>query len=110
MDKRRPLCGIRRGVDCVPTRTHGKSSVSPERIATEVDGRRLSLSNLEKVLWPETGFTKGEMIHYYAKIADVMLPHIQDRPITLKRFPERSGRDGVLREARVRPSAGMGQD
>jgi bifunctional non-homologous end joining protein LigD len=66
--------------------------VSPERVETEVDGRRLSLSNLEKVLYPATGFTKAQVIDYYARIADVMLPHIQDRPLTLKRYPD--GVDG----------------
>jgi bifunctional non-homologous end joining protein LigD len=61
--------------------------VSPERVETEVDGRRLTLSNLEKVLYPATGFTKGEVIRYYAEIAEVMLPHILGRPMTLKRYP-----------------------
>jgi bifunctional non-homologous end joining protein LigD len=61
--------------------------VSPDRVETEVDGRRLALSNLEKVLYPATGFTKGEIIRYYAEIAEVMLPHIQERPMTLKRYP-----------------------
>ena len=41
---------------------------------TEVEGRRLALSNLEKVLYPATGFTKGEVLHYYATVADVLLP------------------------------------
>jgi bifunctional non-homologous end joining protein LigD len=61
--------------------------VSPDRVETEVDGRRLTLSNLEKVLYPAAGFTKGEIIRYYAEIADVMLPHIAERPMTLKRYP-----------------------
>jgi len=61
--------------------------VSPDRVETEVDGRRLTLSNLEKVLYPAAGFTKGEIIRYYAEIAEVMLPHIQERPMTLKRYP-----------------------
>ncbi len=56
-------------------------------IHTEVDGRDLKLTNLEKVLWPETGFTKGEMVEYYAQIADVVLPHLYNRPLTLKRYP-----------------------
>jgi bifunctional non-homologous end joining protein LigD len=47
----------------------------------------LSLSNLEKTLYPESRFTKGDVIDYYAHIAEVMLPYIQDRPITLKRYP-----------------------
>jgi bifunctional non-homologous end joining protein LigD len=53
----------------------------------EVDGRTLALSNLEKVLYPAAGFTKGQVIDYYARIAPVMLPHLKSRPITLKRHP-----------------------
>jgi bifunctional non-homologous end joining protein LigD len=53
----------------------------------EVDGRQLSLTNLEKVMYPSTGFTKGQVIDYYARIAPVMLPHLKGRPITLKRYP-----------------------
>jgi bifunctional non-homologous end joining protein LigD len=53
----------------------------------EVEGRRLSLSNLDKVLYPESGFTKGEVIDYYARIAPVLLTHLGDRGITLRRFP-----------------------
>jgi bifunctional non-homologous end joining protein LigD len=53
----------------------------------EVDGRTLALSNLEKVLYPAAGFTKGQVIDYYARIAPVMLPHLKSRPITLKRYP-----------------------
>jgi bifunctional non-homologous end joining protein LigD len=62
--------------------------VSPERVDTEVDGRHLSLSNLAKVLYPETGFTKGQVIEHYARVADVMLPHLRDRAITMKRYPD----------------------
>jgi bifunctional non-homologous end joining protein LigD len=61
--------------------------MSPERVETEVDGRRLSLSNLDKVLYPETGFTKGAIIDYYARIAPVMIPHLADRPVTFRRYP-----------------------
>jgi bifunctional non-homologous end joining protein LigD len=53
----------------------------------EIDGRQLKLSNLDKVLYPEVGFTKGEVIDYYARIAPVMLGHIADRGVTLRRFP-----------------------
>ena len=56
--------------------------------AVEVDGRRLVLSNLDKVLYPETGFTKGEVIDYYARVADVLLPHLRARPISFQRFPD----------------------
>jgi len=52
----------------------------------DVDGRRLRLTSLEKVMYPETGMTKGEMIAYYAEIAPVMLPHVAGRPITRKRW------------------------
>jgi bifunctional non-homologous end joining protein LigD len=52
-----------------------------------VEGRRITLSNLDKVLYPETGFTKADVIDYYARIAPVMLPHLQDRPLTMRRFP-----------------------
>jgi bifunctional non-homologous end joining protein LigD len=54
----------------------------------EVDGRELSLTNLDKVMYPATGFTKGEVIDFYARIAPVILPHISGRPMTLKRYPE----------------------
>jgi len=53
----------------------------------EVQGRRLELSNLDKVLYPEAGFTKGQVIDYYVRIAPVLLPHLKDRPLTMKRYP-----------------------
>jgi bifunctional non-homologous end joining protein LigD len=53
-----------------------------------VDGRTLSLSNLDKVLYPVVGFTKGEVIHYYSEVAGAMLPHIEGRCITLRRWPD----------------------
>ncbi len=53
----------------------------------EVDGKKLDVSNLEKVLYPETGFTKGDVIDYYIKISPHLLPHLHNRPITLKRYP-----------------------
>jgi bifunctional non-homologous end joining protein LigD len=54
----------------------------------EVDGRELKLTNLDKVLYPEAGFTKGEVVDYYAKVAPAMVPHLTGRPVTLRRFPE----------------------
>jgi bifunctional non-homologous end joining protein LigD len=53
----------------------------------EVGGRQLKLSNLDKVLYPATGFTKGQVIDYYARIAPVLVPHLAGRPLTLKRYP-----------------------
>ncbi|MER5449523.1 non-homologous end-joining DNA ligase [Streptomyces sp. NPDC002764] len=55
---------------------------------TEVEGRRLALSNLEKVLYPQTGFTKAEVLHYYAGNAEVLLPHLRDRPVSFLRYPD----------------------
>jgi bifunctional non-homologous end joining protein LigD len=57
------------------------------RVEVEVEGRRLSLSNLDKVMYPAVGFTKGQVIDYYTRIAPVVLPHLRDRPLTLKRYP-----------------------
>lgn len=62
------------------TRTGGSGQVT-------ISGRRLSLTNLEKVLYPETGTTKGEVIDYYTRIAPAMLPHVADRAVTRKRWP-----------------------
>jgi bifunctional non-homologous end joining protein LigD len=53
----------------------------------EIEGKHLSLTNLDKVLYPKTGFTKGQVIDYYARIAPVLLPHLRDHPLTLKRYP-----------------------
>ncbi|CAM5679962.1 non-homologous end-joining DNA ligase [Streptomyces aurantiogriseus] len=58
---------------------------------TEVEGRRLALSNLEKVLYPATGFTKAEVLHYYATVADALLPHLRDRPLSFLRYPDGPG-------------------
>ncbi|WP_225834824.1 non-homologous end-joining DNA ligase [Streptomyces sp. NK08204] len=55
---------------------------------TEVEGRRVALSNLPKVLYPETGFTKGELLHYYATTAGVLLPHLRDRAVSFLRYPD----------------------
>ena len=59
----------------------------PPRVEVEVEGRKLSLSNLDKVMYPATGFTKGQVIEYYTRVAPVLLPHLRDRPLTLKRYP-----------------------
>jgi bifunctional non-homologous end joining protein LigD len=59
-----------------------------ENRVVEVDGRELKLTNLDKVLYPQAGFTKGEMVDYYAKVAPAMIPHLAGRAVTLRRFPE----------------------
>jgi bifunctional non-homologous end joining protein LigD len=70
--------------------------VSPEdkvgKATVQVDGRTLTLTNLAKVLYPDDGFTKAEVLDYYQRVAPALLPHIAGRPVTLKRYPE--GVDG----------------
>ena len=61
--------------------------MAAKRQEIEVAGHRLSLSNLDKVLYPEAGFTKGHVIDYYTRVAPVLLPHLRGRPLTLKRYP-----------------------
>jgi bifunctional non-homologous end joining protein LigD len=59
---------------------------------TEIDGREIRLSNLDKVFWPEEGYTKGDLLAYYRNVAELILPHLRDRPLTMKRMPD--GIDG----------------
>jgi bifunctional non-homologous end joining protein LigD len=59
-----------------------------EKAQLVVEGRKLSVSNLDKVLYPKVGFTKGQVIDYYIRIAPVLLPHLKDRPLTMKRYPD----------------------
>jgi bifunctional non-homologous end joining protein LigD len=59
----------------------------------EIEGRRLPLTNLKKVLWPESGRTKAWLIEYYVNVAPTLLPHLRGRPVTLRRFPD--GVDGA---------------
>src|SRR3954469_23424066 len=65
----------------------------PEKAQLVVEGKQLAVSNLNKILYPKVGFTKGQVIDYYLRIAPVLLPHLRDRPLTLKRYP-----NGVDRE------------
>jgi len=62
--------------------------VSPERATVDVDGHPVAVSNLHNVLYPSTGFTKGDLLDYYVRIAPVLLPHVRDRPLTVKRLPD----------------------
>jgi len=59
-----------------------------EKTYVSIEGRELQLSNLDKVLYPESGFTKGDVIKYYSVIAPALLVHLKDRPVTLKRYPD----------------------
>ena len=60
-------------------------------IPVEVDGRTLTMGNLEKVMYPRTGTTKGEVLNYYARVAPVLLPHLADRAVTRIRWPHGTG-------------------
>jgi len=60
----------------------------PEGRIVEVDGRELKLTNLDKVLYPQAGFAKGEVVDYYAKVGPTLVPHLNGRAVTLRRFPE----------------------
>ena len=80
----------------------------PERVRVSIDGHQLELSNLDKVLYPETGFTKGEVIDYYVRVAPYLLPHLAGSAADPHPLPERSGRGQLLREEQARWDAGLG--
>src|SRR5919197_1138483 len=54
----------------------------------EEGGHRVRLSNLDKVFWPDEGYTKGDLLAYYYNVADRLLPYLKDRPLTMKRMPD----------------------
>jgi bifunctional non-homologous end joining protein LigD len=68
----------------------------------EIDGRVLSLSNLDKVMYPLAAFTKGQVVEYYTRVAPAVLPHLRGRPLTLKRYPD--GVDGPFFYEKQSPS------
>jgi bifunctional non-homologous end joining protein LigD len=65
----------------------------------EIDGREIAITRPAKLLFPEDGIAKGDLIEYYRRIAPAMLPHIQDRPLVLQRFPDGIGRPGFIQKA-----------
>jgi len=67
--------------------TAGAEPVAKGKFTIEVEGKTLRLSNLDRVLYPQTGFTKGDLIDYYAAVAPAILPHLKGRPLTMRRFP-----------------------
>ena len=60
----------------------------PKKEQIEVEGRELTISNLDKVFYPESGYTKGQVSAFYSQIAEAIIPHLRDRPLTLKRYPD----------------------
>jgi bifunctional non-homologous end joining protein LigD len=74
----------------------------PQKAELVVKGKKLAVSNLDKVLYPKAGFTKGQVIDYYIRVAPVLLPHLKDRPLTMKRYPD--GVEGEFFYAKNCPS------
>ena len=70
-----------------------------KRLELEVDGRELSISNPDKVLFPDDGITKAEMVRYYQRIAPLLVRHSAGRPVAMHRFPDGIGKGGLLPEA-----------
>ncbi|MBM7771122.1 bifunctional non-homologous end joining protein LigD [Actinokineospora baliensis] len=73
-------------------------------VLVEVEGRRLRLTNLDKVLYPEDGFTKGDVIDYYSRVAPALAPHLVDRPVTFRRFPDGVAKAGFFEKNASRHS------
>jgi bifunctional non-homologous end joining protein LigD len=95
-DDKAPEDVVREGGPAVVIHEDGDKAVA------EVEGREIKLSNLEKVMYPAAGFTKRDVITYYAEVAPVLLPHLEGRPLTLKRYP--NGVDGKFFYEKQAPS------
>ena len=111
VDARRPparagLPGAARGQG--GEEVHRERAPLPEEIRS---GKRvLKLSNLDKPFWPEEGITKGDLLAYYRDVAPVLVPHLQDRPFTMKRYPDGCERQVLLPEGRPEAHAGLDPD
>src|SRR5579872_1120173 len=69
-----------------PGERHARMDTSPN--TRQFDGQTVQVSHLEKVYWPQTGFTKGDLLDYYRQMAPILLPHLKDRPVTLRVYPQ----------------------
>ena len=105
-------CGRRSTRGCARTRRRVRCTASERRSPEEIRrGKRvLKLSNLDKPFWPEEGITKGDLIAYYRDVAPVLVPHLQDRPFTMKRYPGRLERQVLLPEGRAQAHARLDPD
>jgi bifunctional non-homologous end joining protein LigD len=72
----------------IPSEVEESLVAMPNKAELVVEDRKIQVSNLDKVLYPKVGFTKGHVIDYYIRIAPVLLPHLKDRPLTMKRYPD----------------------
>ena len=93
--------------DKPPAAVRREHSLSEE---LRVGRRTLRLSNLDKVFWPEDGITKGDLLDYYRRIAPSLVPHLRDRPFTMKRYPGRDRGRALLPEERAVAHAGLDPD
>ena len=71
-----------------------------DNVALTVDRKDVRLTNLRKLFWPSLGLTKGDLLQYYADVAAVLLPHLRDRAMVMKRYPHGADRPVLLHEAR----------
>jgi bifunctional non-homologous end joining protein LigD len=76
------------------TRVHRKTAAAADEVTLDIEGRHVPCTRLSKILYPQARFTKAQVIEYYVRVAPFILPHLRDRPVTLKRYP-----NGVTGEA-----------
>jgi bifunctional non-homologous end joining protein LigD len=69
-----------------------------DQVEVEVDGQSVKVTNADKVLFPDDGITKGDLVAYYRRVADAMLPHLEGRPLSLQRFPDGIDREGFFQQ------------
>ena len=87
VDARRPPARARRSRGCATT-SRAREVHREDPVERAVEARVLKLSNLDKVFWPDEGITKGDLIDYYRAVAPVLVPHLRDRPFTMRRYPD----------------------
>ena len=87
-----------------------RATSEPSRARSAAGERVLKLSNLDKVFWPDEGITKGDLLAYYRAIAPVLVPHLRDRPFTMKRYPDGIEGKALLPEGRAVAHAGLDPD
>ena len=81
---------------------------SPAEVTLDIEGHRLKLTNLNKVFYPGEGITKRDVINYYDAVAPLILPHLRDRPLSLKRYPNGIHRAVLFSKRRRRQGARLG--
>jgi DNA primase len=78
-----------------------------DNVILKVQGREVRLTNLRKMFWPERSITKGNLIQYYADVADVLLPHIRDRAMVMRRYPNGAAGSQFLHEGSADAASGL---